>query len=334
MLHVKRGGADSLRAVADLPVGAAADPVLIVREAAYAETLVREFDSITPENAMKWGPVHPTELGWNFAGADRLVEFAEANHMRVHGHTLVWHRQLPHWISDALTPHALGCALALHIGMLVGRYRGRVASWDVVNEAIADGGVLRDTIFLRKLGDGYIAEAFRRAHDADPAARLYYNDYGGEGLGPKSDAVYALVKRLREEGVPIHGVGLQMHLDAIAFPPVADITANVERLAGLGLEIRISEMDVRIREVRQGDRLGIQRSLYHDVVAACARTPGYAGVTFWGVADAHSWIDSFRGEDDPLLFDESYRRKPAYFGVRDAIAGHGIRRGDDCQSGR
>jgi endo-1,4-beta-xylanase len=302
-----------------VPVGAAVDPTRIARDEAYVTTLAREFGSLTPENAMKWGPVHPARDVWNFGPADRIVEFAEANRMAVHGHALVWHRQLPAWVTEAMTPHELASAMALHIRDLVGRYRGRVASWDVVNEAAADGGGLRDTLFLRKLGVGYIAAAFRLAHAADPTAQLYYNDYGAEGRGSKADAVHALVRDLADEGVPIHGVGLQMHLDAAASPPPAQVAANVRRLAALGLTVRVSEMDVRIRNLRRRDALEVQAAVYRDILRACVHAPGFAGVTFWGVADPYSWIASSPGEDAPLLFGDSCVRKPAYFGVRDAL---------------
>ncbi len=312
-------GGRGLWAAAAVPIGAAVDAALLDDEA-YVRTLLREFNAVTPENAMKWGPVHPAEHGWDFGPADRIVDFAEAHRLRVHGHTLVWHEQLPDWLTPALTRRRAARVLAAHVETLVGRYRGRVAAWDVVNEAVGDGGRLRPSVFLRTLGSGYVAEAFRLAHAADPAARLYYNDYGAEGRGPKSDAVYALARRLVEQDVPIHGVGLQMHLRA-THPPAPDaIRANVARLAALGLEVRISEMDVRIRRVRRPDPLAVQARVYHDAIAACAETPGFAGVTFWGVSDAHSWIDARFGEDDPLLLDADYAPKPAYFGVRAALA--------------
>lgn len=302
-----------------MPVGAAVEPDLLARDARYAATVLREFNAITPENAMKWGPVQPAAREWRFEPADVLVAFAQAHGMRVHGHTLVWHRQLPGWL-DARSPARLERALALHVETLVGRYRGRVASWDVVNEAVDDAGRLRRTIFLRALGAGYIAEVFRRAHAADPRARLYYNDYGAEGGGVKADAVYALVRRLRDDGVPIHGVGLQMHLRATHPPGPAAVAGNVTRLTALGLSVRISEMDVRIRRVRRGDPLARQRRVYEDAIAACAGRPGFAGVTFWGVSDAHSWVHDEFGEDAPLLFDRDYAPKPAYFGARAALA--------------
>jgi endo-1,4-beta-xylanase len=319
------GSPGPLRTLADFPIGAAVDPLVLATDPAYRETLAREFSAITPENAMKWGPVHPGEREWRFEPADQLVAFAEAHRMRVHGHTLVWQAQLPDWVTRALSARNVARAMATHIETLVGRYRGRVAAWDVVNEALGAGGRRRRTVFFRALGPDYLAEAFRLAHAADPAARLYYNDEGVEGGGWKSDALYALVRGLVDRGVPIHGVGLQMHLDAGARgrPTPDAIAANVARLAALGLEVRISEMDVRIRRVRRRrpeGRLAAQRAVYHDVIAACARVPGFAGVTFWGLTDAHSWIDDRFGEDDPLLFDAAYAPKPAYFGVRDALA--------------
>ena len=309
-----------LWAAARVPIGAAVEPDLLERDAAYRATLVREFNAITPENAMKWGPIHPSEHEWRFEPADQLVAFAEAHAMRVHGHTLVWHRQLPGWLTEARTGREVTRALASHVETLVGRYAGRIASWDVVNEAVADGGGLRDTCFLRAGGEDHVAEAFRLAHAADRDARLYYNDYGAEGVGRKSNAVYALVRRLLDRGVPVHGVGLQMHLRAARPPKPGAVAANVRRLRDLGLEVRISEMDVRIRWIRRTDPLALQRRVYHDAIAACAGMPGFTGVTFWGVSDAHSWIHGEFGQDAPLLFDRDYAPKPAYFGVREALA--------------
>jgi endo-1,4-beta-xylanase len=308
----------SLRAAAGVPVGVAVEPHFL-EDPAYRATLLREFNAITPENAMKWGPVHPTERGWRFDPADRLVEFAETHGLSVHGHTLVYYDQLPPWVDGGMGRRRLAGGLAAHIETLVGRYRGRVASWDVVNEAVDEGG-LRPNVFLRTLGPGYLADAFHLAHAADPAARLYYNDHGADALSPKADVVHALVRQLLDDGVPIHGVGLQMHLRATRPPAPDAITAHVARLTALGLAVRISEMDVRIRRIRRGDPLARQRQVYEDAIAACAGMPGFAGVTFWGLTDAHSWIHEEFGEDAPLLFDRDYAPKPAYLGARQALA--------------
>ena len=251
------------------------------------------------------------------------MAFAEARSLPVKGHALVWHGDSPAWL-EALPPAEARTALREHIRDTVTRYRGRIVAWDVVNEAIAEnGGGLRDTVYLRKLGPGYIADAFRWAREADPGALLIYNDYGGEGLNRKSDDVYELVRDLMRQGVPIGGVGLQMHLDAASLPPAADVARNLRRLAELGLAVNVSEMDVRVARLT-GDapaKLAAQGRVYRDFVAACVAEPRCHAVTFWGFTDRHSWIDSFFGADDPLLFDEGYRAKPAYHGVMDALRG-------------
>jgi endo-1,4-beta-xylanase len=251
------------------------------------------------------------------------VAFAEANGMRVKGHALVWHGATPSWVGS-LAPPELREAMVNHIRTVAGHYRDHVAAWDVVNEAIAiDGTGLRDTVFSRGLGPDYIAEAFRTAREADPRALLFYNDYDAEGKGAKSDRVYELVKGLKQGGVPIDGVGMQMHVDATSYPQPADIAANMQRLVALGLLVNISEMDVRIRTApgTTAQRLDLQKRVFHDLVAVCAAEPRCHAVTFWGFTDKHSWIDAFFGADNPLLFDEGYRAKPAFFGVQDALLG-------------
>jgi len=310
-------------AVAGKWVGAAVFSSALAGEPVYAATFAKHFDYVTAEWEMKWKSVQRQPGVYDFSGGDRIVGFAEAHAMRVKGHALVWHGSTPSWVEE-LSPPELRIAFEDHIRTVAGHYRGRVAVWDVVNEAIDDQtGGLRDTVFLRGLGPGYIAEAFRLAREADPDALLVYNDYGGEGLSRKSDAVYELVRGLKESGVPIGGVGLQMHISASGYPPVGDIAANLARLADLGLLVNISEMDVRIRGLG-GDtasRLQRQREVYREVVGVCVAHPRCHAVTFWGFTDAHSWIDGFFGADDPLLFDEQYRAKPAFFGVEDALSG-------------
>jgi endo-1,4-beta-xylanase len=297
----------------------------IWEDPSYASVLLREFDYLTPGNNMKWGLIEE----WGFAPADGLVEFASDHQMKMKGHCLIWHEQLPARINSKLSADALRQAMEKHIRETVGRYRGKVCAWDVVNEAVDDSEGLRKTIFLDKLGEGYIADAYRLAHEADPDALLFYNDYQAEAMGGrwkvKSDRVYELVKKLLADGVPIHGVGLQMHLEAWDCPDPEDIAANVRRLAALGMKVSISEMDVRITEKKlRGtlpERLEIQRRIYHDVIAACIREKEFISITFWGFTDAHSWIDLFFGPDDPLLFDTNYQPKPAYWGVMDALLG-------------
>jgi len=303
-------------------VGAAVFSSRLGSDASYTGAAARHFSYLTAEWEMKWSPIQGTQGVFDFTGADRIVAFAEANGMRVKGHALVWHGSTPAWVG-ALSPPELRIAVEDHIRTVAGRYRGRLWAWDVVNEAIDDSQPgLRSTVFSRGLGSDYVAEAFRLARQADPEAELVYNDYGGEGLNRKSNDVYNLVRDLRQRGL-VDGVGLQMHLSAASFPSVADIRANIQRLADLGLRVNISEMDVRVAAVA-GDaaaKLERQRQVYRDVVAACVAVPRCEAVTFWGFTDAHSWIDGFFGPDDPLLFDEQYRAKPAFFGAQDAFMG-------------
>jgi len=303
-------------------VGAAVFSSGLGSDATYAGAASRHFSTLTAEWEMKWDPVQRAPGVYDFAGGDRIADFAEANGMRLKGHALIWHGATPRWV-DSLSPPELRIAFEDHIRTVAGHYRRRVYAWDVVNEAIDDSQPgLRSTVFSRGLGPDYVAEAFRLARRADPEAQLIYNDYGGEGLNRKSNDVYALVKDLRQRGL-VDGVGLQMHISAAAFPAVADIRANIQRLADLGLQVNLSEMDVRVREVA-GDSTAKrerQRQVYRDVVGACLAVPRCEAVTFWGFTDAHSWIDGFFGPDDPLLFDEQYRAKPAFFGVLDALLG-------------
>ena len=247
---------------------------------------------------MKWNTIEPGQGIRNFGPGDTIVTYGLGHGMQVKGHALIWHGSVPGW-ANGLSPTEFRAAFENHIRAVADHFRGRVLAWDVVNEAIADGGSgLRDTVFRQKLGDDYTAEAFRLARAADPQALLFYNDYGGEGSGAKSDRIYDLVSGLRAQGVPIDGVGLQMHISANSRPSDVNISANMRRLANLGLLVNISEMDVKINSV-PGDaqaRLAAQRSTYHDVVRLCLMEPGCHAVTFWGFTDAHTWITG----DQPL----------------------------------
>ena len=299
-------------------VGTAVQSALL-SNATYNSVAAREFNYLTAEYEMKWDVLEPSPGSHRFGAADAIVGFAMGSGMRVKGHTFLWHAATPAWV-NGLAAADLRIAVERHI-MTVGEYfRGRVDAWDVVNEAVADDGPgLRDTVFRRQLGDGYIADAFRIARRADPGARLFYNDYGGEGLNAKSDRIYDLVRSLLADGVPIDGVGLQMHISATNRPSAGAIAANIQRLAALGLTVHISEMDVRINDApgTQATRLELQRAAYREVVGVCVQEPKCEAVTFWGFTDAHTWL---RGES-PLLFDAMYQPKPAYFGVAEAFSG-------------
>jgi GH35 family endo-1,4-beta-xylanase len=310
---------DPARAAGKL-AGAAVQSGLL-SDGRYASVLARHFDYLTAEYEMKWDPVERVRGTNNFGPGDAIVAYGQANGMQVKGHALIWHQAVPAWVG-ALPAADLRDAFENHIRSVAEHYRGRVVAWDVVNEAVADDGAsLRDTVFRQKLGDGYIAEAFRLARQADPQALLFYNDYGGEGLNRKSNRIYDLVQGLRAQGVPIDGVGLQMHINASNPPSADDVAANMRRLASLGLVVNISEMDVRVRDLpgTLEARLDVQKSVYRSIVGVCVAEPACNGVTFWGFTDAHSWIDGQYGADDPLLFDDQYAAKPAYYGVLDAL---------------
>ena len=312
---------DTLRAAAMAAgrrIGAAVQSGLLM-DARYSETVAREFNYLTAEYEMKWGAIEATRGTRTFFAGDDIISFARGRGMDVKGHALLWHQSLPGWVSG-LPASELRAAVATHIREVAGHFQGRVHAWDVVNEAVADDGTgLRDTIFRQKLGDGYIAEAFRLAREADPGALLFYNDYNGEGAGAKSDRIYDLMRRLLSEGVPIDGIGLQMHVSANNRPSDGNIAANMRRLAGLGLIVHVSEMDVKVNGVpgTNEQKLEAQKTAYKSIVSVCLAEPRCEAVTFWGVSDAHTWISG----DTPLLFDRQYAAKAAYTGVLDALRG-------------
>lgn len=304
-------------------------------ETAYA-TAAREHSFVTPENEMKWDAIEPARGGFSYAAADQIVTFAMQNGMKVKGHTLVWHKQLPAWVTALTAAADIRAAMLNHITSIVTHYRGRVAVWDVVNEAwvttgsTGDGNpVLRDSVFETALGPSFIDEAFTAARQADPTALLVYNEFANEGMSDKSTAVYDMVRDMRSRGIPIDGVGMQMHIGINTNPTAADVAANMQRLADLGLQIFISEMDVN---VCAGYSLDQERAQYHDMVAACVAQPACAAITVWGIPDKYSWLNIAVNMNSPagcatgqlplpLLFDDSYGKKSAYAGVMDALLG-------------
>ncbi len=313
-------------------IGAAVESQRL-REPIFAKVLAANFNSLTPENEMKWAYVEPVAGQFAFRGGDALVAFAAQNDMRVRGHTLVWHTQLAPWVGR-LEGEALRAAMLAHVRGVVSHWKGRVAQWDVVNEAFADGdgGGLRSDSPFSALGPGFIAEALRAARQADPDAVLFYNDYEIEGPGAaKTEAVYRMVQGLKAAGAPIGGVGFQMHVDPRHWPPASAIRQNLERFAALGLAVEITEMDVPVGEIA-GDRAtkqARQSALTHDIVAACVALPACSGVTFWGFTDRYSWLNdphwgALRGRlpHHPLPFDADYRGKPMTAAIAAALAGN------------
>jgi endo-1,4-beta-xylanase len=314
-------------------VGAAIRPSLLP-EAAYSETLAREFNMIEPEDAMKWGAIRRTADAFDFHDGDEIVHFAQAHGMHVRGHCLVWDHNNPAWLEQTnFTPEQLSHLLQEHITAVMKHYAGQVFAWDVVNEALDERGEFKDSIWYNQPGIGlarkneaYVEQTFRWAHQADPQALLFYNDNGGEGLGRKSDAIYEMVKTFKRHHVPIHGVGLQMHI-AEHEPNPADVAANIKRLTALGLQVHITELDVSLPLDSSGrasdEDLRRQAAIYRDVVHACLENPGCTAIQTWGFTDKYSWIGSHshgtRGA--ALLFDRSYKPKLAYDAMLQEIAG-------------
>lgn len=323
-----QGSAATLREAAALAgkyVGTALDIVAHRNDATYAEILAQEFDEVTPENAMKWEPLAPTADTYDWEDADESADVAEANDQSIKGHTLVWHLQHPTWLSASMTPEELRLAMQSHIETTMGRYRGRVRAWDVVNEAVdvASASGYTESIFYEVLGPDYIADAFRWAREADPEALLFYNEVGIERIGAKSNFTYEMISALLEDGVPIDGIGFQSHISIHRYPSLGNLRSNIRRFADLGLVVSLSEIDARTL-LLPGDRdlrWRVQRVAMQQLTSACALEPACEGVTFWGFTDNYSWINDDGDPDDALLFDRSYQKKPAYQGALDGFLG-------------
>lgn len=313
----------SLAAARGLWFGTAADGGALFN-APYAQLISSQFNLLTAENAMKWSRVQPEKDIFDFREADALVLFAEQHQMAMRGHTLVWHHQLPDWITQGTYSRERWIQiLCRHVKTVVHHFQGRILAWDVVNEAMANEGVLYDNLWLEKIGPDYIPMAFQWAHEADPQAILVYNDHSAEGMNPKSQAIYLLVKDLIERGIPIHAVGLQMHINLFNSPSVSELAANIQRLAALGLQAHITEMDLRIQYGGQTmeEKLALQAKIYQDILSTCLQQPNCRFFSTWGASDQYSWIPGITGHPDaPLLFDEAGKPKPAFYAVLDALS--------------
>jgi endo-1,4-beta-xylanase len=302
-------------------IGTAVDTSALADDATYRTLVSQQFDSVTPENVMKWEVVQPERNRYNFTEADTLVAFARANKQKVRGHTLVWHSQLPSWLTEGTwTKKQLRSILHEHVRTEVGHFRGKIWAWDVVNEAFNEDGTLRDSLWLKTLGPNYIADAFRWAHQADPKAILFYNDYNTEGRNAKSDAVYALVQELRADGVPIQGYGVQGHLSTEYDLP-NDMPGNLHRFGKLGLRTAVTEADVRITlPVSPAERLA-QSAGYSYMLQSCLLERSCISFTVWGFTDKYSWVPTtFPGEGSANIYTETYEAKPAYEALRRDLA--------------
>ena len=278
-----------------------------------------QFDMVTPGNEMKWDTTEPSNGSYNFGPGDQIVSWAQSHNARVRGHNLVWHSQLPGWVSSLPSNQVQG-AMEAHITTEATHYKGKVYSWDVVNEPFNEDGTLRQDVFYNAMGTGYIADAIRTAHAADPNAKLYLNDYNIEGENAKSDGMYNLAKSLLAQGVPLNGIGLESHFIVGQVP--SSMPANMQRFAALGLDVAVTELDDRIQLPTSSATLQQQASDYSTVVKDCLAVSRCVGVSQWGVDDGHSWIPgTFPGYGAATMYDSNYQPKPAYNSTVTALGG-------------
>ena len=338
------GGAASLGArgaAHGVLYGCAVDVRALGADAAYAALIRDQCRIVVAENAMKWGPLRPTADSFRFDQADALVAFAESNRMKIRGHNLAWHRDNPRWFDATATAENARQLLVTHIQTVVGRYAGRMHSWDVVNEAIevkdgrSDG--MRNTVWLRLVGDDYIELAFRTARDADPQALLTYNDYGIEAETPEAErkrqSVIELLRRMVARRVPLDAVGVQSHIAALAVPTSgtgaaygAGLMRFIAAARELGLQVFLTEMDVNDRAspanvAFRDAAVGAAYKQYLDLVLS---DPAVRAVLTWGITDRYTWLNHEDSRTDgqperPLPFDSDYHAKPAFFTMRDAF---------------
>ncbi|MGZ8558170.1 MAG: endo-1,4-beta-xylanase [Chitinophagaceae bacterium] len=320
------------------PIGVAVSPRALKTD--EAQLILQQFNSMTPENAMKMGPVHPRENEYFWKDADSIAAFAKRNNLKLRGHTLCWHNQAPRWFftdsatGKQVTKEILMQRLKDHITTVVSRYKGVIYAWDVVNEVISDNKdeYFRNSLFYQICGEEFIAKAFQYAHEADPDALLFYNDYN-ETNAVKREKIFKLVKGLKDAGVPIHGVGLQGHW-AINEPSEKQLDSTIGRFAELGLKVQVTELDISVypkehnaREKKAEDYDTVftaeKESRQIEMYKMCFRIfrkykNVLSGITFWNISDRYSWLDNFpvKGRKDyPLLFDINLKPKKAYWQV-------------------
>ena len=290
----------------------------------YSEVLAREFNFVTPENTMKWGVMSKEPGVYNFARADALVDFAREHKQAVHGHTLLFHSQAAPYVLDfSGSRRELIDIVRTHIHTVAGRYRGRVQVWDVVNEVFSeDKQGFRDSPFLQMIGPEFIPMAFRLAREADPRAKLIYNDYGLEWRKSDPDFTYRTFREWLDDGVPLDGIGIQGHF-AFDGDEAFDgdyLAEAMGRFADLGLEVYLTEVDFRLPMPATDEMYAAQGQQYYDAMRVCLACPTFRGFQTWGFTDARSWVPGFwKDFGDALPFDREYRAKPAYHGLARAL---------------
>ena len=325
-------------------IGAAADagefgyPDPLLLDPLYGSTLSAQFSMLEPENAMKWIVLHPEQNTYDFGPGDELLAFGLAHGMRVRGHNLCWDQYNPDWLTSMSTsaPDTLAALLHDHISSVVSHYKGRVFAWDVVNEAVSDAATgtnvaMKDSIWYNMPGiglpgTGYVEKAFQWAHQADPDALLFYNEYDIYTPSPKADAVYAMLSDFVKRGVPVDGLGMEMHLGLGTYPDSAGLAQTISRFTSLGLQVHITEMDVALpvdaMSVATSSNLQFQAQEYARILGVCLANSGCTAFQTWGFTDKRSWIPaSYPGLGDALLFDQTYQAKPAFYSLLDELMG-------------
>ena len=317
----------NLKDRAPFRIGVAINTEKLKYEEKYWQKGVAQFNSFTPEKILKPRFVHPKKDHFDFWEPDHLMEFCRSRSIRLHGHALVWHEALPEWMEEFRGSAAeWDTVLKVHIKTIVNHCKHTIKSWDVVNEAFNDDGTLRQSLWLKNIGESYIEKAFRYAAEADPEAVLFYNDYSLEREGPKLRAVLAMVAALRAKGVKVDGIGMQMHIN-LFFPEIAAINSAAQRIQAAGLQVHYSELDVNLAGeatfmVGRKKLIARQEQRYREIVEGYMKLDHKYrfGITLWGVSDNDSWLSDEHVRARPLLYDNRYRIKPAYCGF---VAGLG-----------
>jgi endo-1,4-beta-xylanase len=312
------------------PIGVAVAPGNLTGD--EAELILQQFNSLTPENAMKMGPIHPEENRYYWNDADSIVNFAQRHGLKVRGHNLCWHNQTPQWLfkdsaGKNVSKEVLLQRLKDHITTVVNHYKGKIYAWDVVNEAVSDDSAhwLRNSLWYQICGEDFIAKAFQYAHAADPNAVLFYNDYNSE-QPQKREKIYRLLKKLLDAKIPVHAVGLQGHW-SINEPTEKELKETIEKFSSLGLKVQITELDISVytsRNEKPAEELTPEKEqkqleqykMLFDVFRRYKKS--ITGVTFWNVSDRHSWLDTYPiagRKNYPLLFDKNLKPKKAYWEV-------------------
>jgi GH35 family endo-1,4-beta-xylanase len=313
----------SLRSLADKKnksIGAAIMPQQL-DDPEFVKLLIENCNYITPENNLKWDAVHPRDTVYDFSGGDKIVNFALKNNMKVRGHNLLWHQANPGWIAlPNMTVEKWKALVKDHYVNVMTHYKGKIIDWDVVNEPMDDNGQIRKSLWYDFLGEDYVEFALRTAREVDPDAKLYLNDYAIEEMCPKADGFYKLVKDLMAKGVPLDGVGFQFHIDGNFMPDFASVNQNIKRFADLGLDIQITELDVRLKVPPTENGLNKQAKIYAELMRLMLAYKNINAYIMWGMYDKHSWVpNAYSGYGAAMIIDEKGKQKPAYFAIRDAL---------------